>query len=71
LAAYAGVVLAAATVVGAYLDRDRPPPEAKPIEAGTWRPRVRVAPAPEPSNGRGPRTSAEPEPREAGPAVRW
>jgi hypothetical protein len=70
-AAYAGVVLAAVAVVGAYLDRDRPPPEAKPIEAGNWRPRVRATAGPEPANGRGPRASAEPEPRQARPASRW
>lgn len=56
-AAYAGVLLAALTVVGAYLDRDRPPPEAKQVEVGSWTPRVRAAARPEPSNGSRPRTT--------------
>jgi hypothetical protein len=71
-AAYAGVALAAVMVAGAYLDRDRPPPESKPIEAGNWRPRVR-APAgrPELSSGRSPRASAELEPDQTRSASRW
>jgi hypothetical protein len=60
-AAYAGVLFAALAVVGAYLDRKRPPPEPKPIEVGNWKPRVRVASGPEPSNGPRPHATTEPE----------
>ena len=70
-AAYVGVVLAAVTLVGAYLDRDRPAPEPKPVEAGSWKPRVRVAAGPETSNGGTPRETTEPESRPAQPASRW
>lgn len=69
-AAYAGVALATLTVVGAYLDRDRPAPEPKPVEVGNWKPRVRAAAGPAASNGRGTRAPVEPE-TPARPASRW
>jgi hypothetical protein len=75
-ASYAGIVLAALTVVGAYLDRDRIEPEHEHEHEGvgplTWRPRVRASPEPAPS-GRSParRAPAEPEPQAAEPARRW
>jgi hypothetical protein len=70
-AAYAGVVFAALTLVGAYLDRDRPLPEPKPVEVGNWKPRVRVAASPEPSNGRRSDASAKPESDPARRGTRW
>jgi hypothetical protein len=70
--AYVGVVLAALAVVGAYLERDRPEPEPKAIETGTWRPRERATGGPTPTNGSQSRTGAqEPETRSAEPARRW
>lgn len=69
--AYAGVVLAALALLGAYLERDKPAPEPKAIERGDWKPRVRVAEGPTP-NGSTPRTgSGEADARPAEPARRW
>jgi hypothetical protein len=68
-AAYAGVVLAALVVVGAYLERDRPEPEPKPIETGNWKPRARFEPS---SNAPQSRTTGpETDSRTAEPARRW
>ena len=69
-AAYAGVVFAALTVVGAYLDRDRPAPEPKPINGGSWKPRVRAGSEPTPANGR-PHAAQEPESAPAQSTARW
>jgi hypothetical protein len=69
--AYAGVVLAALVLVGAYLERDKPAPEPRAIERGDWKPRVRGAEGPT-SNGSTSRTgSGEPEARPTEPASRW
>jgi hypothetical protein len=67
-AAYAGIVLAALLVAGAFLDRDRPPPEPKPVTSGEWKPRVRATPSVPSSNGPATR---EPEQRPTEPAPRW
>lgn len=67
-AAYAGVVLAVFIAVGAFLDRDRPAPEPKPVTSGAWKPRVRAAPSTPSSAGPAAR---EPEPRPTEPAPRW
>jgi hypothetical protein len=71
-ASYAGVVLAALTVAGAYLDRDRLRPERERAARSTWRPRVRTSSGTA-SPGRTParRAPAEPEPRGAEPSRRW
>jgi len=43
LASYAGVVLAAACVAGAWLDRDRAQPERERPYTEKWKPRVRTS----------------------------
>jgi hypothetical protein len=69
--AYLGVALAAAALVGAVLERDRPEPEPKPIDAGKWRPSARASTA-STANGAGTDTqSREPTARPAEPASRW
>lgn len=70
-AAYLGVALAGLAAVGVYLDRDRPPPEPKPIGVGDWKPRVRMASGPAPTNGGRSRATAEPEAPPAQPSSRW
>jgi hypothetical protein len=70
-AAYTGVVFAAGAVVGSYLDRDAPAPEPKPIDAGSWKPRVRVGSDAAPGNGTSARATSEPESPPARPASRW
>ena len=70
-ASFAGVVLAAGTVVGAYLDRSRQEPiSERPVRA-KWRPRVRASAVP-PSNGASPRAALpEPEAQAVEPSRRW
>ena len=69
-AAYAADILGGLVVVGAYLDRERPAPVPRPIEAGNWKPRVRATDSPQPTNGRATPAPAEPESRPAAPASR-
>jgi hypothetical protein len=64
-AAYAGIVLAALLVAGAFLDRGRPAPEPKPITSGEWKPRVRQSASQDTPSRR------EPDTRPSEPAARW
>jgi hypothetical protein len=71
-ASYLGIVLAGIAVVGAYLERERPAPEPKPIETGNWKPSVRAStvggPTAEDANGR---ARHNVEPRAADSSRRW
>jgi hypothetical protein len=73
-AAYVGLVFGALAAAGAYLDRDAPPPEPRPIDAGTWKPRVRAAPGAARGNGTSgtsARAAGEPESPPTRSASRW
>jgi hypothetical protein len=68
-ASYAGVALAAACVVGAWLDRDRAQPERERPYTEQWKPRVRTPTrSADPSQAAG--QSSE-EPRAAKSSARW
>lgn len=68
-ASYAGVVLAAVCVVGAWLDRDRAQPERERPFSEKWKPRVRPSPRANDS-AQAPARGSE-EPRAAKSSARW
>ena len=71
-ASYVGLVLAALTVVGTYLDRNLERPEPSPARRPPeWRTRVRASSAPAPQGRSDGPAPAEPDPHAAEPSQRW